>query len=639
MSRRLPDFVIVGAMKCGTSTLHEQLARQPGFFMSEPKEPCFFSDDQVWERGFDWYADHFARAAPGDLCGESSTHYTKLPTYRHTVGRLKQHLPDAKFIYVMRHPIERLRSQFIHEWTERKVSPSIEEAILHFPPLVEYSRYAMQLRPFFEAFGSARLLPVFFERMIAEPQAELERVCRFLGYSGKPTWDPSLGEQNISAQRLRTSPVRDAIAYAPVISQVRSHLVPRAVRDRIKRLWTMQARPTIPDDQLAWLTEVFDRDLAELGRWLGTDLTCDTWKAVARRGPLQWTDAASDFRRQSASRVGVVVIGRNEGERLDRCLDSVVGKASPIVYVDSGSTDGSVAGARTRGIEVIELDMSRPFTAARARNEGWRRLLQMTPDLAYVQFVDGDCEVVDGWLGTGRLALDRDDRLAVVCGRRRERRREDSPYNRLCDMEWDTPVGLTQACGGDALIRVSALREVDGFDASLICGEEPDLCTRLRRRGWLIERIDRDMTLHDAAITRFGQWWKRTVRGGWYVAQSAAMHGKPPERRGVHESRNIWFYGVGLPVVALMLAPLTLGLSVVVALAFYARHVTKVYRDRIDHGNSHQDARLYALLCTIGKSAEGWGQLRYWMNRATGRHARLIEYKGDSVVAPRESAA
>ena len=187
--------------------------------------------------------------------------------------------------------------------------------------------------------------------------------------------------------------------------------------------------------------------------------------------------------RAAAAAPGVVVIGRNEGERLRRCLDSVLGSSRAVVYVDSGSTDGSVELARALGAVVHALDLRQPFTAARARNEGLRHLLSVVPELEWVQFVDGDCEVAPGWIAQATVFVaDRPD-VAAVCGRRRERYPERSVFNRLCDIEWDTPIGEARACGGDVLMRTAALRQVDGYRADLIAGEEPELCVRLRARG------------------------------------------------------------------------------------------------------------------------------------------------------------
>ena len=217
-----------------------------------------------------------------------------------------------------------------------------------------------------------------------------------------------------------------------------------------------------------------------------------------------------------------------------------------VVYVDSGSTDDSVAQARLRGFEVVELDTSIPFTAARARNAGLRRLEDRWPELAFVQLVDGDCALAPGWMEAAVAELESNRRLAVVCGRRREVNPGASVYNRLSDMEWNTPVGDAPACGGDALARLSALREVGGYDERLIAGEEPEMCARLRAREWGIRRIAHEMTLHDAAMTRFGQWWRRSVRSGYGFAEGAAR--RPPMWQ--RESRSCVIWGLVLPGLA-----------------------------------------------------------------------------------------
>lgn len=289
-SQRLPDFLIVGAMKCATSTLHEQLARQPGFFMSDLKEPNFFSNDEQYALGLDWYRSLFESAPEGWLCGESSTHYTKLPTYPQTIARLQKHLPAIKCVYVMRHPIERLVSQYIHEWSQGRISVAIDRALDEYPQLIDYSRYSWQLQPYFEAFGADRLLPVFFERMFAEPQAELERICRFLGYADPPRWHQNLDAQNVSSERLRRSAWRDFLVEAPGLRELRQHLVPKAVRNWVRGWWTLKQRPELTPEQIDRLRAVFDEDLAVLGRWLGLDLSCKTFKATVKTRAVEWVD-------------------------------------------------------------------------------------------------------------------------------------------------------------------------------------------------------------------------------------------------------------------------------------------------------------------------------------------------------------
>jgi len=326
------------------------------------------------------------------------------------------------------------------------------------------------------------------------------------------------------------------------------------------------------------------------------------------------------------ARIGVVAIGRNEGERLRRCLDSVVGRADAIVYVDSASTDGSVDLARSRGVGTVELDLSIPFTAARARNEGFQRLVKLCPEVEFVQFVDGDCEVVPGWLERAQRELEARPDVAVVCGRRRERFPEASVYNRLCDLEWNTPLGEAEACGGDALMRVEPFVKAGGYRTSLIAGEEPELCVRLRTAGWKILRLDADMTWHDAAMFHFKQWWKRSVRAGHAFAEVSHLHRGEPKRIWAREARSNWFWGLVVPLLALGLAWWTYGLSLLL-FGVYPLLAFRIYRGRRRRGDVRDAAAWYALFCVLGKFAQVVGQLRYHVGRLRGRPSTLIEYK------------
>jgi GT2 family glycosyltransferase len=321
--------------------------------------------------------------------------------------------------------------------------------------------------------------------------------------------------------------------------------------------------------------------------------------------------------------IAVVVIGRNEGERLRACFRSVIGRAGYLVYVDSGSTDRSIEHARGVGIEVVELDTSARFTAARARNEGFRRAREHAPNTAYVQFLDGDCEMVDGWIEKAVSWLDSHPGVAVVCGRRRERHPTHSVYNLLCDIEWDTPVGEAKTCGGDALVRAEAFDALGGFRPDLIAGEEPELCVRLRAGGWRIWRLDADMSLHDAAMNRFGQWWNRSVRGGYAYAQGADLHGAPPERHGVRESHRIWFWGLGIPVATSVLC-LGSGAWGSLLLLLYPIQVVRLAL----HGTrSLRDNWWRAAFLVLGKFPELLGQLKFLFHRYLAGAPRLIEYK------------
>ncbi|MEM6857718.1 MAG: sulfotransferase [Pseudomonadota bacterium] len=285
-----PDFIIIGAMKSATSTLHDQLSRQPGFWMSEPKEPNFFSDEDVWSQGLDWYSSLFAGAAPDDLRGESSTHYTKLPDYPECLVRMRAHVPDARLIYVMRHPVDRLISHYMHGWLEASITELINDAVDRHPQLVDYGLYSMQLRPYLETYGPECILPVFFERLTRHPQQELERVCSFLGYSGQPNWDETASARNVSRDRLRKSHMRDAILEFAPLQLIRRGLVPRSVRSRVKRIWQINQKPILSPETLQRVSAKFDEDLGLLGNWLGTDLECDNFTQVVQSAAPEWSD-------------------------------------------------------------------------------------------------------------------------------------------------------------------------------------------------------------------------------------------------------------------------------------------------------------------------------------------------------------
>jgi glycosyltransferase involved in cell wall biosynthesis len=327
------------------------------------------------------------------------------------------------------------------------------------------------------------------------------------------------------------------------------------------------------------------------------------------------------------SELGIVVIGRNEGERLRLCLKSATGRGWPVVYVDSGSTDGSVELARELGVEVVELDMSRPFTMARGRNAGFERLKQVDPEVGYVQFVDGDCELMPGWLERGLAEIEARPTVGIVCGFRRERYPERSIYNRLADIEWAGPVGEVKYSGGDIIVRVEAFRQVGGYDVSLIAGEDPDLAVKVRKAGWTVLRVDAEMTLHDMAMVRFGQWWRRSVRSGWAFADGAVRHGAPPERHWVREVRRIEFWGLLLPIAIVALVWPTRGLSVLLALV-YPLQVVRVARRLERDGMPRNHAWLYATACVVGHFPQAVGLVRYWTDRLLGRGPSLIEYKG-----------
>jgi GT2 family glycosyltransferase len=331
-------------------------------------------------------------------------------------------------------------------------------------------------------------------------------------------------------------------------------------------------------------------------------------------------------------RIGVVVIGRNEGERLRRCLESL-SEVPARVYVDSASSDDSVAWARTRGVHVIELATPPKLTAARGRNAGLRHLVEAHPELRYVQFVDGDCEVKPGWLAAAAAALDADPELGAVYGRRRERFPERSIYNALCDDEWNVPVGEALTCGGDVMCRIDAVAGIHGYDESMIAGEDPDMSTRLREAGWRIRRIDADMTLHDAAILHFGQWWKRARRAGHAFAELSYRHPGValPDWRKSCVSSIAW--GAALPaatIAALALAIVASPWWLLPATALLALWPVKMiqlgWRARRE-GLPGKVAGARGVAFMLAKFPQTLGIAEFYGNRAQRRESQLIEYK------------
>lgn len=326
--------------------------------------------------------------------------------------------------------------------------------------------------------------------------------------------------------------------------------------------------------------------------------------------------------------VGVVIIGRNEGDRLTACIKSVEGYH--VVYVDSGSTDGSVENAKNLGAEVIDLDMSVPFSAARGRNAGFEHLVKHHDNLEFIQFVDGDCEVIDGWMADATSFLEENADYAVVCGRRMEKRPEASLYNALCEVEWNTPPGDALACGGDALYRLSKLVEVGGFDPSFIAGEEPELCFRIRSTGAKIYRLDQDMTSHDADMHRVQQWWKRALRSGYAYALNYSKHGKASsERFKLREVRSIltWntllFVFVLLSLVSTSFTPLLvficLFLLMVVRILLKQTRIRRIYGTRM--------GLAYSFSNMLAKFPQFFGLAKFWFKQRSGEQHTLVEYK------------
>lgn len=325
----------------------------------------------------------------------------------------------------------------------------------------------------------------------------------------------------------------------------------------------------------------------------------------------------------SATVAGAVVIGRNEGERLKRCLASLMDQDVRTVYVDSGSTDGSVVYARGLGVEVVELDTATPFTAARGRNAGFAALAASGPLPEYVQFIDGDCVVVPGWIAAALAHIDAHPDLGIVTGWRSEIDRNRSIYNAMCDFEWHRPAGPIKACGGDMMVRAQRFAELGGFNPRVIAAEDDEFCVRMRRSGLGIERLPMAMTRHDANMTRFSEWWRRTVRSGHGFAQVGHLH--PDHFRP--ERRRVWLYGLVLPLVALMGLALVGKVAVLAVAALYVMSWLRTTLSLIRMDQAPKEAILHAFFLTLSKFPNLIGMLTYYWRRWREKDMSIIEYK------------
>lgn len=292
---RFPDFIIIGAMKSATTTLADQLAFQDGINITIPKEPNYFSDDDVYSNGEQWYSALFEKFPATELQGEASTHYTKLPIYSDTISRMQACLPGTvKYIYVMRHPVDRLVSHYIHEWSMNNYKCDIDTAIKQYPELHQYGCYALQIEPYINTFGKEQILPVFFDSLIKKPQQELERICSFIGYKGTPAWVTEANANNVSNKRIRKFPFYELLIESSVATFFRRNFIPKSLRRAVKDRLRMKTRPEISSQSLQYIEHIFNEDLVKLGGWLGVDLNCKNFKAVTSQKPLEWVIPRGD---------------------------------------------------------------------------------------------------------------------------------------------------------------------------------------------------------------------------------------------------------------------------------------------------------------------------------------------------------
>ncbi|HBQ37121.1 MAG TPA: glycosyl transferase [Rhodobacteraceae bacterium] len=321
----------------------------------------------------------------------------------------------------------------------------------------------------------------------------------------------------------------------------------------------------------------------------------------------------------STKNLAIVFIGRNEAERLERCLESLKGIDAELVYVDSGSTDNSVLNAKNANAKIVELSPDRPFSAARARNEGFEAL-ENVPE--FVQFIDGDCAMQPEWIEPAIKAMQQDPKLGIVTGWRSEIYRNKSVYNALCDFEWRREAGEISVCGGDMLVRSAAFVKVGGFNETVIASEDEEICLRIGKAGWKLRRLPIEMTRHDIAMTKFSEWWQRAVRSGHGFAQVGTMH---PEHFKIERKRAVVFAGI-LPFLAL-LAVAFWPYGLIAIAAVYLRSYIRSSQGLAQAGLASGEAWHHGLFLVLSKFPNLIGMGVFYWRRLRGHKMNIIEYK------------
>jgi glycosyltransferase involved in cell wall biosynthesis len=320
------------------------------------------------------------------------------------------------------------------------------------------------------------------------------------------------------------------------------------------------------------------------------------------------------------SHIAVVVIGRNEAKKLGRCLSSVAGQGAQVIFVDSGSEDGSAALALSMGVEVVVLDRSTPFTVARARNAGLAQAIQLDRAVEYVQFVDADSELTPTWLARAADALTAHQDVAVVFGRVRERDPGLSVYARLYEIDFDLHFGQSNVCGGMGMMRVRALQDAGGFNTDMRGFEDFELSSRVRRAGWRVVRLNAEMALHETGMVTARHWWRRQIRTGYVRGQEVVLPATLAERSSARENLSIWFWALAVPSLSVALASITRGASLLLLIA-YVVLFARIYR-RHRSSLTAADSALYAATCVLGKFPQVLGLARFHLERLIRRTRR-----------------
>jgi len=313
------------------------------------------------------------------------------------------------------------------------------------------------------------------------------------------------------------------------------------------------------------------------------------------------------------SDIGIVIIGRNEAARLDATFKPVISTSYSIIYVDSASTDTSLQIAKNYNLATLYLSDDACLCAARSRNAGFKELHKMVSTLEYVQFVDGDTVLFPEWIEQAYAFLKENPHVAVVEGVLEEKEPRSSFSKRIFQMEWEHQKGEVQATGGNCMIRRKAFSEVEGYNEHLVAGEEPEMCYRMREKGWKIYNLGIPMGVHDSAHESFLPLLKRMMRTGYSFQQLSLLHKGKKERLFYRENLSNWVYGGLLPLLILLFLPWYPWVSGAL-LMVYPLLFIKIYT-HLNNPWSPANKASYALFCIVSKFPGFIGACQYLYKR------------------------
>jgi hypothetical protein len=266
-----PNFFVIGASKSGTTSLCELLAGHPDVFVSDPKEPCYFTQAEARGLSQRWYEALFAGSAGHRAIGEGSTDYAVVGLHPGIEDRLAAYAPDARLVYIVRHPLERIESQWIQMRSQGEAPLDFTAAIREVPENIEGNLYWKNVCAYRRAFSEGQLLVLFFDDFQRDPADCVARCFRFLGVEADVDLDDPSRPRNPRSVKRADGGLLARLRRLPGFERLRDVLVPEAVRPALKKVLTepIEQRPAWDRESFEWLVERLHPDALALLRHHG----------------------------------------------------------------------------------------------------------------------------------------------------------------------------------------------------------------------------------------------------------------------------------------------------------------------------------------------------------------------------------